>query len=199
MNANREKAVDATTAFSRSEKRALGKALHEKCPRSSQKEWKLRAKSQDPIKLLEESDKDRIPGLIAEKYQRMAVSPFTFFRGAAIIQARDLANARVSGITVHACGDCHLMNFGGFASPVEPRLGPERQDNGVESLHLAAPSAAPRGPVSRMPVEPFDNTTGEGTPRGLRRCSPCITAICVRPSKNASQSSAGPTVAIGVE
>ncbi len=47
----------------------------------------------------------------------MAESPFKFFRGAAIIQARDLANARVSGITVQACGDCHLMNFGGFATP----------------------------------------------------------------------------------
>ena len=45
------------------------------------------------------------------------MSPFTFFRGAAIIQARDLANAPVSGITVQACGDCHLANFGGFASP----------------------------------------------------------------------------------
>ena len=45
------------------------------------------------------------------------MSPFTFYRGAAIIQARDLANARVSGITVQACGDCHLANFGGFASP----------------------------------------------------------------------------------
>ena len=47
----------------------------------------------------------------------MSVSPFTFYRGAAIIQARDLANARVSGITVQACGDCHLANFGGFATP----------------------------------------------------------------------------------
>ena len=57
------------------------------------------------------------PGLIPVKYQRMAESPFKFFRGAAIIQARDLANARVSGIIVQACGDCHLMNFGGFATP----------------------------------------------------------------------------------
>ena len=47
----------------------------------------------------------------------MSVSPFTFYRGTAIIQARDLANARVSGITVQACGDCHLANFGGFATP----------------------------------------------------------------------------------
>jgi uncharacterized protein (DUF2252 family) len=51
----------------------------------------------------------------------MAVSPFTFFRGAAIVQARDLANAPTSKITVQACGDCHLANFGGFASP-ERRL-----------------------------------------------------------------------------
>ena len=51
------------------------------------------------------------------KYQRMAESPFKFFRGTAIIQARDLATGRVSGITVQACGDCHLSNFGGFASP----------------------------------------------------------------------------------
>jgi uncharacterized protein (DUF2252 family) len=47
----------------------------------------------------------------------MAMSPFTFFRGTAIIQARDLANSPASGITVQACGDCHLMNFGGYASP----------------------------------------------------------------------------------
>lgn len=47
----------------------------------------------------------------------MSQSPFAFFRGSAIIQARDLANSPVSGITVQACGDCHLMNFGGFATP----------------------------------------------------------------------------------
>ncbi len=102
---------------SRIEKRKQGKALREKCPRTAQAEWKPRPKSHDPIKWLEESDADRIPALIPVKYQRMAESAFKFFRGAAIIQARDLANARVSGITVQACGDCHLLNFGGFASP----------------------------------------------------------------------------------
>ena len=104
-------------AISKSERHKQGKALREKCPRAAHAEWKPRSKSQDPIKLLEESDADRIPGLIPVKYQRMAVSPFTFFRGAAILQARDLANAPVSGISVQACGDCHLANFGGFASP----------------------------------------------------------------------------------
>ncbi len=101
----------------RAERRKQGKALREKCPRPSQSEWKPRSKSHDIIKLLEESDADRIPGLIPLKYQRMSVSPFTFFRGSAIIQARDLAIAKVSGISVRACGDCHLANFGAFASP----------------------------------------------------------------------------------
>jgi len=109
--------MKSDVASSRIERRKQGKALREKCPRTEQAEWKPRAKSIDPIKLLEESDADRIPGLIPVKYQRMSASPFTFFRGTAIIQARDLAKARVSGITVQACGDCHLANFGGFASP----------------------------------------------------------------------------------
>lgn len=102
---------------SKVELRKQGKALRDKCPRSLQAEWKPRSGSQDIVKLLEESDADRVAGLIPVKYQRMSVSPFTFYRGTAIIQARDLAHARVSGISVQACGDCHLANFGGFASP----------------------------------------------------------------------------------
>jgi uncharacterized protein (DUF2252 family) len=109
--------MESAAVVPKSERRKRGKALRDQCPRALQAEWKPRSKSQDIVKLLEESDIDRIPGLIAVKYQRMGVSPFTFFRGAAIIQARDLAKDSVSGITVQACGDCHLANFGGFASP----------------------------------------------------------------------------------
>src|ERR1700678_3065942 len=109
--------MESAVALSKIERRKQGKALRAKLPRTAQAEWKPRSKSQDIVKLLEESDIGRIAGLLPVKYQRMAVSPFTFFRGAAIIQARDLANAPVSGITVQACGDCHLANFGGFASP----------------------------------------------------------------------------------
>ncbi|HTO89164.1 MAG TPA: DUF2252 domain-containing protein [Thermoanaerobaculia bacterium] len=113
--------MKSAAATSRVERRQQGKALREKCPRTAQAEWKPRAKSVDPIRWLEESDEDRIPALIPVKYQRMAESAFKFFRGAAIVQARDLAHARVTGIEVQACGDCHLLNFGGFASP-ERRL-----------------------------------------------------------------------------
>jgi uncharacterized protein (DUF2252 family) len=109
--------MESTVISSKAERRKQGKALRKKCSRTSQGEWTPRSKSQDIIKLLEESDADRIAGLIPVKYQRMSVSPFTFYRGTAIIQARDLASAPVSGITVQACGDCHLANFGGFASP----------------------------------------------------------------------------------
>ncbi len=109
--------MESAAGLSKAERRKQGKALRDKCPRNSQAEWELRSKSKDIIELLEESDADRIPGLIPVKYQRMGVSPFTFFRGAAVLQARDLASAPVSGITVQACGDCHLANFGGFASP----------------------------------------------------------------------------------
>ena len=109
--------MESGIASSRIERRKQGKLLRKKCPRTAQGEWKPRLKSQDIIKLLKESDIGRIAGLVPLKYQRMAESPFKFFRGTAIIQARDLTSARVSGITVQACGDCHLANFGGFASP----------------------------------------------------------------------------------
>jgi uncharacterized protein (DUF2252 family) len=107
----------ATAETSRTKRRQQGKALRKKCPRGAHAEWKRRPKSVDPIKWLEESDTDRIPVLIPVKYQRMAESAFKFFRGAAIVQARDLAKSHVSGIPVQACGDCHLLNFGAFASP----------------------------------------------------------------------------------
>src|SRR5271169_976040 len=109
--------MTSTEPVSKTERRKQGKALRDNCPRTLQAEWQPRSKSKDIVKLLEESDEDRIAGLIPVKYQRMGVSPFTFFRGAATLQARDLANAPVSGISVQACGDCHLANFGGFASP----------------------------------------------------------------------------------
>src|SRR5213076_36140 len=64
-----------------------------------------------------QSSKDRIPNLIPIRYGRMMQSPFAFYRGAAAIMAADLAITPTSGIRVQACGDCHLMNFGGFGTP----------------------------------------------------------------------------------
>ena len=94
-----------------------GKARREKCPRSKHGEWDISLRKIEPIKLLEDSNIDRIPGLVRVRYQRMSESPFKFFRGSAIIQARDLEHSPVSDIQVQLCGDCHLLNFGGFATP----------------------------------------------------------------------------------
>ena len=71
----------------------------------------------DPVALLEEQGASRVPELVPVRHGRMLVSPFTFFRGAALIMAADLAPTPTAGITVQLCGDAHLSNFGVFASP----------------------------------------------------------------------------------
>ncbi|CAH0216887.1 DUF2252 domain-containing protein [Roseomonas sp. CECT 9278] len=99
------------------ERFAAGKALRDAVPRSSQAPWKRPADRPDPIALLQQSDPDRLPELVPIRYGRMLQSPFAFYRGSAAIMASDLAKSPSTGLRVQACGDCHLMNFGGFASP----------------------------------------------------------------------------------
>lgn len=103
--------------LSRKERRAAGKALRDKCAKDSHASWKPHAKRRDPIELLIESSAGRMQQLVPIRYGRMMQSPFAFYRGAAAIMAADLAHTPVSGIRVQACGDCHLLNFGGFATP----------------------------------------------------------------------------------
>src|SRR4051812_13273630 len=69
------------------------------------------------LELIEESDRGRIPQLVPVRHGRMLQSPFTFYRGAALNMAADLAYTPTTGIRVQACGDCHLLNFGAFATP----------------------------------------------------------------------------------
>ena len=71
----------------------------------------------DPVALLEEQAKTRVPELVPIRYGRMLVSPFTFYRGAALIMASDLSTTPRSGLTAQICGDAHLSNFGVFGSP----------------------------------------------------------------------------------
>jgi uncharacterized protein (DUF2252 family) len=96
---------------------AAGKALRDALPRSSHAPWKRAADRPDPIALLQQSDPDRLPELVPIRYGRMLQSPFAFYRGSAAVMASDLAKTPSTGLRVQACGDCHLMNFGGFASP----------------------------------------------------------------------------------
>ena len=102
---------------SRDELRALGKSLREKCPRSDHSIWEPTVHRPDPVALIEESNQGRMPQLIPIRHGRMLQSPFAFYRGSALNMAADLAGTPTSGIRVQACGDCHLMNFGAFATP----------------------------------------------------------------------------------
>jgi uncharacterized protein (DUF2252 family) len=90
--------------------------LRKQVPRSSFGEWKPSGE-RDPIGLLAEQEKSRLQNLVALRQQRMAASPFTFYRGSAVVMAADLASLPVTGITVQACGDAHIANFGMFATP----------------------------------------------------------------------------------
>ena len=74
-------------------------------------------KRRNPIDILKKSNRDRLPELVPIRYGRMLRSPFTFLRGSAGLMAHDLATTPSTGLRVQACGDCHLMNFGLFATP----------------------------------------------------------------------------------
>ena len=103
------------------ERAARGKALRTEVPRESHAAFDPPADRTDPISLLEEQAKTRVPDLVPVRYGRMMVSPFTYYRGAALPMAADLATTPVTGLAVQACGDAHLSNFGVFGSP-ERRL-----------------------------------------------------------------------------
>ena len=99
------------------ERMARGRGARRQASRSSHGRWEPAPGRPDPIALLEEQAASRVPELVPIGYGRMLVSPFTFYRGAALIMAADLAATLVSGITVQLCGDAHLSNFGLFGSP----------------------------------------------------------------------------------
>ena len=105
------------TANGSVDSRARGKRARELAPRSGHGAWEPAAGRSDPVALLEAQAADRVEDLIPIRYGRMLASPFAFYRGAAAVMAADLAKTSSSGITVQACGDAHLANFGGFAAP----------------------------------------------------------------------------------
>jgi uncharacterized protein (DUF2252 family) len=94
-----------------------GKDARRQAPRASHGVWEPALDRPDPIGLLEAQAASRVPELVPIRHGRMAASPFAFFRGAAAVMAADLAPTPTSGIRVQCCGDAHLSNFGGFASP----------------------------------------------------------------------------------
>ena len=96
---------------------AAGKRLRDTVPRASQGVWKRHKDRADPLEILHASDAGRMPELLPIRYGRMLQTPFTFYRGSAAVMAADLATTPATGVQVQVCGDCHLLNFGGFATP----------------------------------------------------------------------------------
>ena len=103
------------------ERAARGQAARAQVPRDTHAVFDPPPDRPDPVGLLEEQARSRVPELVPVRWGRMMVSPFTYYRGAALPMASDLATTPVSGLAVQACGDAHLSNFGLFGS-AERRL-----------------------------------------------------------------------------
>jgi uncharacterized protein (DUF2252 family) len=101
-----------------SERYEQGTRLRKKTAREAHAELRGPA-DRDPVAILAQTDRTRVPELVPVRYERMLASPFAFLRGAAAVMAEDLRHQPSAGIAVQACGDCHLMNFGAFATPEE--------------------------------------------------------------------------------
>ena len=99
------------------ERYAAGKALREACPRQAHAGWKALTGRADAVQLVLEAEKGRMPQLLPLRHGRMVRSAFTFYRGAALTMAADLSSTPSTGVYVQCCGDAHLCNFGGFATP----------------------------------------------------------------------------------
>jgi uncharacterized protein (DUF2252 family) len=112
--------MTTTTVPSRTsveDRQAIGERARENTPISAQADWEPAADRPDPVELLIEQNVTREADLVPVRHGRMTVSPFTFYRGAAKVMATDLATTPMAGLVVQLCGDAHLSNFGGFASP----------------------------------------------------------------------------------
>ena len=103
--------------FTPDEWRAKGRERRSSVSRSSHAQWAPPADRPDPVAVLEEQARTRVPDLIPIRYGRMIASPFSYFRGAAAPMAWDLAHTPTTDIRVQACGDAHLLNFGMYAAP----------------------------------------------------------------------------------
>jgi hypothetical protein len=110
-------AVETPTENLVEDRRSRGLLAAERTPLSAHADWDPGVGRRDPVELLVEQNTFREADLLPVRHGRMMASPFTFYRGAAKVMAADLAGTPTAGLTVQLCGDAHLSNFGGFASP----------------------------------------------------------------------------------
>jgi hypothetical protein len=107
--------------------RSLGRSLRSKSPRRSHGGWSPALDRPDPISILRTQEVGSVEQLAPIRYARIAESPFRYWRGSAAVVAWDLANTPSTGVNVQACSDAHVLNYGGYASPVR-RLVLDRND-----------------------------------------------------------------------
>ena len=162
------------------ERAARGREVRKRVPRSSLGAWEPPTSGRDPVGLLHEQENTRVPELVQIRHERMLGSPFAFFRGAAVVMAADIASEPQTGLVVQCCGDAHLANFGGFASPDrslvfdindfdETSVGPFEWDvkRLAASLQIAARSREFTDDVARTVVQGSMDAYREAM-RGLR-------------------------------
>ena len=179
------------------DRRARGEEAAKQTPLSSHAEGPPVADRPDPVELLVEQNATREPDLVPVRHGRMMVSPFTFYRGAAKVMAADLAGTPTAGLEVQLCGDAHLSNFGGFASPERQLLfglndfdetlpGPFEYD--LKRMAASFTIAARNNGFTRSRCARGDGGVGEGLPGGdggvRRRCAPWMSGTPTCPSSD---------------
>jgi uncharacterized protein (DUF2252 family) len=169
MTANQKDASPKQSALPNGEeRRALGQAQRKQVKRQEHALWDVKLRKDDPLQLLAESMKGRVPELVPIKYERMLASPFGFFRGAVPVMAADFSLLRNTGILNQICGDAHVRNLGAYAGP-DGRLVFDINDFDetvrapfewdlkrlATSLILAAREAGDREGVAKIAVQAF--------------------------------------------
>src|SRR5690349_3639335 len=109
--------VSHDLAATSAERRAFGKGARQRVPRRTLGSWSEADRGHDPLKTILAQNQIRDPKLVPLRHQRMAVSPWNYYRGAAAVMAADLASQPHSGLEVQLCGDAHVLNFGLWATP----------------------------------------------------------------------------------
>jgi len=109
--------MDTPRGHRRDDLRALGRELRSRCPRSTHGAWNAPGERLDPVEVMQVSNRDRLADLVPVRNERMAESPFAFYRGAPAMMALDLNGTPSTGVHIQICGDAHLLNFGTYGTP----------------------------------------------------------------------------------
>jgi hypothetical protein len=147
--ANEPRSILGEGRLSIDERVARGRAARDAVPRGLHARWEAAPDRPDPVSLLESQAQSRLADLTRIRYGRMVASPFSFYRGAAIVMTEDLGSTPSSSIRTQLCGDAHLSNFGVFASPERTLVFDLNDFDGTtRSASLRVSASCKRRPIS---------------------------------------------------